>query len=329
MESETKLMSLTPPNLIKSLREGFDAIANHIELIIFPFCLDLFLWLGPHLRITSLVEEMLQAMLQFSNGEQTDLLRLGEQFWHSAAERINLFALLRTYPVGIFSLMAGIQPIETPFGKPFVLQASSLAFVLLIWIILSLIGIIAGTIFFSAVAQAALEGKLNWLELISRWIPRSIQVIFLSIFWMAILAMVSLPASCMISLLAFGNTGASQFGILVMMGILVWIFFPLLFSPHGIFVNKPNMWLSLRESVRLTRFTFPTTALLFLAVLVINQGLDIIWRMPKETSWLMAIGIAGHGFVTSGLLAATFIYYRDATQWVERMLQQIKLTSLS
>jgi hypothetical protein len=46
------------------------------------------------------------------------------------------------------------------------------------------------------------------------------------------------------------------------------------------------------------------------------------------SSWLAFIGIVGHAFVVTGLLAATFVYYRDATRWVERVQQQIKFMSL-
>ena len=40
------------------------------------------------------------------------------------------------------------------------------------------------------------------------------------------------------------------------------------------------------------------------------------------------VGIAGHAFVTTGLLAASFVYYRDAMRWVQEFLQR-KLVSPS
>jgi hypothetical protein len=59
-------------------------------------------------------------------------------------------------------------------------------------------------------------------------------------------------------------------------------------------------------------------------VVVLSEGLDVLWRVPKDASWLTLVGLAGHGFISTGLLAATFIYYRDATQWVEEVLKQVK-----
>ncbi|MGB9586154.1 MAG: hypothetical protein ACPL7A_01895, partial [Anaerolineales bacterium] len=75
MSDEQKINTLKPPNLINSLKEGFDAIANHVGLILFPLSLDLFLWLGPHWRISHLIDQMLQTMAQISGSGQTDLLR--------------------------------------------------------------------------------------------------------------------------------------------------------------------------------------------------------------------------------------------------------------
>ena len=87
------------------------------------------------------------------------------------------------------------------------------------------------------------------------------------------------------------------------------------------------MWVSVREGIRLTRLTVISTGLLFLVIVVLNEGLDVLWRVPAEASWLTAVGVAGHGFVTTALLAASFVYYRDADLWVQDVLQRIKPSS--
>jgi hypothetical protein len=86
-------------------------------------------------------------------------------------------------------------------------------------------------------------------------------------------------------------------------------------------------WVSVRDSIRITRLTAPHTVLLFVLMMLINEGLGFLWRMPGESSWLMFIGVIGHGFIATGLLAASFIYYRDAERWVNRLLIQARLSS--
>jgi hypothetical protein len=62
--------------------------------------------------------------------------------------------------------------------------------------------------------------------------------------------------------------------------------------------------------------TLPTTTLFFLLFFLLSQGFNFLWRIPPEDSWLMFIGLAGHAFVSTGLLSASFVYYRDADKWV-------------
>ena len=101
------------------------------------------------------------------------------------------------------------------------------------------------------------------------------------------------------------------------------IFFPLIFSPHGIFTFRSGVWATVMQSLQMTRATLPGTGLFLLAVVVLSQGLNMVWRLPKESSWISLIGIVGHAFITSGLLAASFVYYRDAQRFVhDRALAQ-------
>jgi NhaP-type Na+/H+ or K+/H+ antiporter len=88
------------------------------------------------------------------------------------------------------------------------------------------------------------------------------------------------------------------------------------------------MWVSVREGMRLSRLTVNRTSLLFLVILILGEGLNMLWRVPDETSWLTIVGILGHGFVTTALLAASFVYYRDGERWVEHILIQARLAAI-
>ena len=51
-----------PPSMVRALTSGFDSVANHVTVILFPIALDLFLWFGPHLGMQTLFKTMLQQM---------------------------------------------------------------------------------------------------------------------------------------------------------------------------------------------------------------------------------------------------------------------------
>lgn len=319
-----------PPNLIRALMLGFDHISNHIGLILFPVLLDLFLWLGPHLRIKPLVQSFINLTVvpEFVAPDAAQAMRLGQELWLTVGERFNLFGVVRTFPVGVFSLMVSSAPLQTPGGDAPVWDLDSFFFAVLWWLFLSGVGTCLGTLYFLMVSQAVCMPHLNWNELLRRWPWAWLQVLLLTFAWLALVLGLSLPFSCMLTLLLLVGINLGQVTLLLFSGLFVWLMLPLIFTPHGIFMGGKNVWMALKDSIRVTRFTLPTTILLFLSVAVLNEGLNLLWRTPPEQSWLTLVGVAGHGFVATSLLAATFVYYQDAERWVRRLLQQSKLSSL-
>jgi hypothetical protein len=170
--------------------------------------------------------------------------------------------------------------------------------------------------------QVALEGEMNWKKIFSELPPTSFRVILLAFIWFALLFVVSIPASCLISVVSLFGFSLGELSVLLYGGFLIWLIFPLLFSAHGIFVKGLGVWPSIRLGVRITNLTLPTTLLFFVTVLLLTQGLDILWRIPPSNSWLLLLGIAGHAFIVTGLLSTSFVYYRDADRWVTSMSKQ-------
>jgi hypothetical protein len=218
--------------------------------------------------------------------------------------------------------------LEMPWGPPPVLEIPSWGAGFLMWLGLLFAGLAAGTLYFAVIAQAAVSGKVVWRRAIAGWPRAVLQVMLLAVFWLVLILAISIPFICMLTFLLIIGIGLSRFAVLVFGGFLVWLLVPLVFSPHGIFVYQMNVWSSIKEGVRLTRMTLPSTTLFLLLVLVLSEGLDVLWQVPPENPWLSLIGVIGHAFVTAGLLAASFVYYRDANRWLQRMLDQSRLAAM-
>ncbi|HET6846340.1 MAG TPA: hypothetical protein VFH29_05860, partial [Anaerolineales bacterium] len=75
---------------------------------------------------------------------------------------------------------------------------------------------------------------------------------------------------------------------------------------------------------RLARFTLPTSSLFVLTVLLVGTGLNSLWAVPVEDSWVVVVGLLGHAFITTALLAASFIYYQDMSAWVQTVLARLR-----
>jgi hypothetical protein len=320
----------SPPGLLASFIAGFDAVTTHIGVILFPIVLDLFIWLGPHIKATQLIQAFMRQFLSLSAGATPDTSQMIQSnqdlmtYINVMAQRLNVLAAFRSFPVGIPSLMSGRQPIEAPGGlQPLAWELTSIGRLFSLGVFIFIIGLIFGTVYYSAVAHAAVARPPLRRQVLADWPRAAGQVLLLAVIWLLAFLAITIPVSCILPVLALISPGVAQISLFLFGAAVIWLIFPLLFSAHGIFVNGDRAVASVQKSIRLTRLTLPTTGLLFLAILLVSQGLDFLWNTPLETSWLMLVGIAGHAFVTTGLLSTTFVYYRDADQWVKKMMLRL------
>jgi len=311
-----------PPNVLKSIKNGFDAITKHLILLLFPIGLDLVLWFGPHLQIKSLIEGLIVDMGEMSELMPADfgkVMEAGQDIWIVAAERFNLLIGLRSLPVGVFSLFTGILPVENPIGSPIFWDVRSLGYAVLIIFGMFLAGLILGGLYFSAVRQAALFDELKWRALMQDWPRVSLQSGILSLIWIVFFLAILVLGSCAATGITLFSVSLGQMVIILFGVVSFWLIFPLIFSPHGIYSKGQKAWKSLISSIRLTNLTFLKTSLFILSALLLNQGLNMLWQVPPENSWLMLISIIGHAFVTTGMLSASFVYYQDMNRWMEEI----------
>jgi len=81
---------------------------------------------------------------------------------------------------------------------------------------------------------------------------------------------------------------------------------------------------SILHSIKVVRAYLPGTGMFLLAAILIAQGLDILWIAAPTDSWLTLIGITGHAFIYTALIAASFIYYQKGCEWSQELLDKIK-----
>jgi len=318
-----------PPSLTKSLMAGFDTISNHIGLIIFTILLDILLWFGPRLRVFGLFQrafEQIMSLPEMKSSEMMDTMQITRDFWLSFSESFNLLTFLRTLPVGIPSLMVSRSPIEIPFGIPVVLEINSTGTALGLILLFNILGIILGTLYFTFIAQAAASGEISWRQAVSHWPWASLQIFLLTVLAFGLLFLLAIPISCFLSVIMLSGLGLERFGFILLLivgGLMLWWLIPLFFTPHGIIAKHLGIRKSIPESIRLTRATLPISGFLVLTLIVLSEGLKLLWRVPPENSWFTLVGIVGHSFVVTSLIAASFVYYREADLWINSEEQQI------
>jgi hypothetical protein len=326
MESDKVQTLPPPPGVVGSLKSGFDIVASNLLAILLPLGLDVFLWLGPRLHIDRLFKPVIDEIPQYASNSglsAADVLAVQETYKTIVIriEQYNLLSVIRTFPVGIFSLMSGKMPSDTPFGTPTIFHVGSLP-TLILWVgLLTVFGWLAGSLFFrwvaSVVTDPAQPGEVNFASSI-------LQTILLSIIWITLLFIIGIPAMSVLTLIVASSPLLAQ-GILLITGLLsMWFVVPVFFTPHGIFLQRQNAFVSIYSSFRMARFTLPTSSLFVISVILISFGLNYLWNIPASDSWMTLVGIVGHAFITTSLLAASYIYYRDMHTWLQTVLSNFK-----
>jgi len=326
--NESQAVVPAPPQVIPALIAGFDSVTRHWGVLFFPIGLDFLLWFGPHLQVKTLLRLWLEQTISLAAtlpdaADWTAALDAVGPAWEAMAEHINLLAALRAFPVGIPSLMVSILPLAAPGVSPRFIDLQSFSQSTGLILLLTGVGVLFGALYFALVQRVALRDATGLLDALRDWPRAGLSMLVLTVLWVGILMGLSVPLSLISSVLMAVGSSAGALVILMIFSFLLWLLVPLMFAPHGVFVHRLSVWRAIKRSVLIVRFTFPTTAVFLVGAVFISQVMDALWRIPPEDSWLMLIGVAGHAFVTTGLVAASFVYYHYADRWVQAYLERL------
>ena len=316
-----------PPGVFGSLKAGFEIVSSRVALILIPLGLDLFLWLGPRLNVNGLLSPSINYLLDQArrsvSGPELEVFMQRQTLFLDWLQDFNLLSLLSKslwFPVGISSLSAQSLPVDTPLGLQNVFVASSIWVLSGLMIILVPLGWAGGGVFFRQVSgsiQGAGEAEIGILRAI-------VQSVLLSMLWLVFLMILLIPLSLVLIMLALISPMIANIAVIVITFFSFWLIVPLFFTPHGIFIRKQNALYSIVSSLRMIRFSLPTSGMFVLSVFILSRGLDILWSAPESSSWLALVGFAGHAFVTTAMLVASFVYYRDMSDWLQNVFERIQ-----
>ena len=311
MDTLPKVKTESPPPLVGSYIKGFNTVAGRVWLILPPVALDLFLWFGPRLSLEKLLAPVLTQAVQDTTATMgTNLpenFQAAGELMQSMLSSSNLMTALRSYPIGIPSLMAMISPKVNPLGLPVVYQVQGLGDALLIWLALTLVGVLLGSLYFSMLAKSAGKVVAGPDEAPAR--VRFGQVLLFTLLFYTAIIFVGIPVMMMLGLVTWLNPSVGQVIFMVGFFLVLWFLMPLVFSPFGIFTAGLKVMPSLAVSFKLVRGYLRGTGLFVLAGILAEILLDLLWMNAPSDSWLMLVSIGGHAFISTALITSAFIYY--------------------
>lgn len=322
----TETPIIAPPKLIDSFVKGFNTVANNIQLILLPVLLDLLLWLGPRLGFKKLFDAQVAvwgdlAHQLFTPETYAQWQPLQKTLLEESA-RLNIFSALSTLPVGIPSLSASLAPLESALGTPTIVEVTTPGALVAYTILLVLLGFAAGALYFNWISRLAVPEPITFS--MKSLVYQYLQTLLMTLIMVGLLLAMTIPAGFLLSVLALLSPAIMQMaGMMILFGIL-WVLLPMIFAPFGVFASQQKAIHAIITSMNLVRRYLPTAGLFVLIAMVLGMGLDQLWRVPPENSWLMLVGIAGHAFIYTALIASAFVYYRGGIHY---MLQVQKIQS--
>ncbi len=271
---------LKPPiGILASLAAGFERIAARPVLILPPLALDLFLWLGPQLRATALIQSLAGA-IAVPGGVDPALAQQVEGVQKGFAElalRFNILSALSAIPAGIPSLMAARMPAANPVGFPPTGEASTLLAAAATWVLLHAHWPRNGGIVPDGHRPTdGASGEIASLGLAwGRFIALSAGMYAGLLALMTGAAIVVSVATLLLPILGAGV-------MFIVFSFAFWLAIYLAFTPHGIIRYRFGVWKAMRASMQVVRWNMPSSVAFLALIMLATYAAGWVWAMPAE-----------------------------------------------
>lgn len=315
--------------LIDSLSAGYRLVSRRWWLILIPVLLDLFLWMGPRLAVTEVVDgvsALLVAPAGVELGEgYADSLEQMELLLQLAAEDANLFTLLGAGLPGVPSLMATTRADMTLLPVDRMVTELTSVWQALLWgLAIVLAGTLLTSIYVSWVGRAVMtDYREEERHPVTTHTLQTWSRILLFILGLLILIIIlGIPVVFLITLLMLLGQGVGilmlNLASIFLLWFGVWMAIYLYFVIDAIVLNRVNVLRAVWNSVNVVLRSFWPTVGLILLVNVISGGMTLILQKLAFASWSLLLGIMANAFVGSGLTAASLIFYSERfARWQE------------
>jgi len=321
-----------PNGVVETLSAGYAAINHQLWILLIPIALDVFLWLGPHVSYSPLVDPALARGSAWvrqigavsrrapsspelnangnGNGNGNGSVSVDDvrQSLMSLATDTNVLSLLARGPLTLPSvavLLGGIGALSfvTSWGEGAALLVGSL-----------LGGLLIGGFFYAAIAQQVRGAGTNPVAA-GLSVPRSLaRVLGLFLVLLGFGLLLGLPVLVVVGVMALVAPVLAAFGMALAIVALLLVDVYLYFALNAIFVSRVGPLAAVQRSVAVVRkHLWPTVALALLSW-VILAGMDRVWELLAanvQAPFGVALGMLGNAYIASGLIAASMIFYHE------------------
>lgn len=293
------------PGVLATLATGFDFTAKHFWLVLLPALVDIFFWLGPRLSFRPLIERW----VGFAQQQGVPMAGIDLNVLLTVAPLTNLFSSLSVPFLGVPALMMWIMPEKTPVS-PVVWELNSGWLWAGLFLVFSVAGLALTAVYYGLIVRS-LRGKPGRysfpLELLLNWL----KLLGLGLLFLTTLFVIYMPLLVVGVLVGMFSFSLASLVILAGPMLAIWLVIYFFFAPQGIFWHGRPLLAALWESMQLVRRYFLSATGLLLMIFILNRLLDNVLLIADDGSWLTFASIVGHAYISTAMIVATLIFYRD------------------
>jgi len=291
------------PGVIDTLGVAFASVNRRPYLIVLPVLVDLYLWLGVGVSAGPLTNALVGWLSHQPGVNASTVSTISD-----AGQHYDLVSLL---VVSLPSLLGELGH-ATVAGSGPRLWVSGLPW----WSIAALgaalvvVGVGIGMLYLTTVGYLIADRPAS-LQLCRDAIRNAIRMLGFAVLTFLTLLLLATPA------LLFGGIllalGVNVVPILALLAwfAVIWVFFLLFFAQDAIVVSEVGPMQAMFLSYNVVRRNAWTTAGFIAVYLVISTGTPLALRIFTQTPWAVPAAMLGNAYVSTGLVAASMLFYRD------------------
>lgn len=300
------------PKILEAFKLSLDTLSKRVYLLLIPIAFDLFFLFGRRILVSNLLKSWLDALVlpaNLSADLTTSWDQISQQFLKMMAN-FSLTGFLRSFPIGVPSLLAFRPLSSNPAGDFKTVQAAGTGQVFLAILGFFVIGFLLGAVFFLLIGYFQ-KNRQTGSSL------KTIAQNLLSLFYIPLLSGAAflvffIPALMIISFFSSFLPFLGSIGYFILSVFIISRLTPLIFAPHDIVLFNSSFPEALRQSLKIVRPTNTKTSVFLLLAFLASYGTNYLWQIPRDDSWMLLVSIFGHAIVSTLLIIASFHFYIDA-----------------
>jgi hypothetical protein len=307
------------PGIIETLSGGFEYVNRVLWVVAIPIITDLFLWLVPKLTAPAVFDQirlwyaqMIQTYASMAGGDvDPSTLDQARQMVTTFATQAGHFNLLTLLVVNIASVPSILPP---PRESILPFQISTIGALVGVVVATQILGILLGCLYLGVIGQQVRDGKVVLTKLSRRvwfyWLS-VVGFIFLAI---GLSLAISIPIGLAVVVIQLVAPGAGVALLFVVQAIAqvasILFLLYLFFLVDAIIVSEVGPIRAAVSSARVVANNFWSTVGFIVLVYVISLGMQQVWMALSGTTAGTLIAIVGNAYISSGLAAASLLYYK-------------------